>query len=124
MIDQKFDAVVGDVTIRKDRSSLVDFTLPYTESGVSMIVPIKDYKSRNAWVFLKPLTGDLWATIGGFFVFIGFMVWALEHHKNTDFQGTAIDQVGASLWYSFSTMVFGHSMYFYPIAHKLFDCKE
>ncbi|KAK3177685.1 hypothetical protein Dsin_032856 [Dipteronia sinensis] len=54
---QKFDAVVGDTTIVANRSgNIVDFTLPYTESGVSMVVPIKDNKKKNAWVFLKPLT--------------------------------------------------------------------
>ncbi|URE08206.1 hypothetical protein MUK42_04415 [Musa troglodytarum] len=35
---QKYDAVVGDVTIRANRSLYVDFTLPFTESGVSMVV--------------------------------------------------------------------------------------
>ncbi|GFS44650.1 glutamate receptor 2.6 [Actinidia rufa] len=45
-----FDAVVGDTTIVANRSQYVDFTLPYTESGVSMIVPIRDNKSKNVWV--------------------------------------------------------------------------
>ncbi|KAJ6373284.1 hypothetical protein OIU76_027591 [Salix suchowensis] len=38
---RKYDAVVGDTTIVFNRSSYVDFTLPYMESGVSMIVPSK-----------------------------------------------------------------------------------
>ncbi|RVW26908.1 Glutamate receptor 2.8 [Vitis vinifera] len=46
------------------------FTLPYTESGVSIIVPIIDNRSKNAWVCLKPLTWDLWVTSAYFFVFI------------------------------------------------------
>ncbi|XP_038711272.1 glutamate receptor 2.8-like isoform X2 [Tripterygium wilfordii] len=104
----KFGAVVGDTTIRADRSKNVDFTLPYTESGVSMIVPIKDNKSNSAWVFLKPLTWDLWATSGCFFVFIGFVVWVLEHRINEDFRGPPAYQAGTSFWFSFSTMVFAH----------------
>ncbi|KAJ0090984.1 hypothetical protein Patl1_12655 [Pistacia atlantica] len=59
----KFDVVVGDTTIVANRSRFVDFTLPYIESGVSMIVPIKDSDKKNAWVFLKPLTRDLWMTV-------------------------------------------------------------
>ncbi|KAG6739156.1 hypothetical protein POTOM_056742 [Populus tomentosa] len=59
---KNFDAVVGDTTIIFNRSQYVDFTLPYTESGVSMIVPIVDNNSKNAWVFLRPLTWDLWVT--------------------------------------------------------------
>ncbi|KAL4298271.1 hypothetical protein GQ457_12G019310 [Hibiscus cannabinus] len=45
-----YDAVVGDVTIVANRSLFVDFTLPYTESGVSMLVPIRDNKKKNALV--------------------------------------------------------------------------
>ncbi|KAK0572337.1 hypothetical protein LWI29_030085 [Acer saccharum] len=101
-----FDAVVGDTTIVANRSRNVDFTLPYTESGVSMIVPIKDNKKKNAWVFLKPLTWDLWVTSACFFVFIGFVVWVLEHRINEDFRGPVEHQVGTSFWFSFSTMVF------------------
>ncbi|KAM6598490.1 hypothetical protein CsatA_018099 [Cannabis sativa] len=103
-----FDAVVGDITIRANRSLYVDFTLPYTESGVQMIVPVKDQRSKNAWVFLKPLTLDLWVASASFFVFIGFVVWALEHRINEDFRGPPLHQIGTSFWFSFSTMVFAH----------------
>ncbi|XWS17898.1 hypothetical protein CRYUN_Cryun33cG0108000 [Craigia yunnanensis] len=103
-----YDAVVGDTTIVANRSRYVDFTLPYTESGVSMIVPIRDSKRKNAWVFLKPLTWDLWVISACFFVFIGFVVWVLEHRINVDFRGPPLYQAGTSFWFSFSTMVFAH----------------
>ncbi|XP_048133138.1 glutamate receptor 2.1-like [Rhodamnia argentea] len=110
MIDQvfyqKYDAVVGDTTIVANGSLYVAFTLPYTESGVAMLVPYKHNKSKNAWVFLKPLTWDLWLTTGCFFVFIALVVWILEHRINEDFGGPASHQVGTSFWFSFSTMVF------------------
>ncbi|CAM8898129.1 unnamed protein product [Rhodiola kirilowii] len=104
----KFDAVVGDVTIVANRSLYVDFTLPYTESGVSMIVPIKDDSTKNAWVFLKPLTWKLWITSFCFFIFIGFVVWVLEHRTNEDFRGPPLYQIGTMFWFSFSTMVYAH----------------
>lgn len=91
-----------------NRSLYVDFTLPYTESGVSMLVPVRGNKKKNAWVFLQPLTSDLWVTSGCFFVFIGFVVWVLEHRINEDFRGPPAHQVGTSFWFSFSTMVFAH----------------
>ncbi|KAJ0031594.1 hypothetical protein Pint_12582 [Pistacia integerrima] len=103
-----FDAVVGDTTIVANRSQFVDFTLPYTESGVSMIVPIKDNNKKNTWVFLKPLTWDLWMTSACFFLFIGLVIWVLEHRINEDFRGPSEHQVGTSFWFSFSTMVFSH----------------
>ncbi|PIN03071.1 hypothetical protein CDL12_24409 [Handroanthus impetiginosus] len=103
-----YDAVAGDVTIVANRSQFVDFTLPFTESGVSMVVPIKDYKSKNAWVFLKPLTWELWLTSFCSFVFLGFLIWILEHRINEDFRGPPWHQVGMIFWFAFSTMVFSN----------------
>ncbi|XP_010558879.1 PREDICTED: glutamate receptor 2.7-like [Tarenaya hassleriana] len=104
----KFDAVVGDVTIVANRSLYVDFTLPYTESGVSMLVPLRSDRDKNTWVFLKPWSWDLWVTSGCFFIFIGFAVWVLEHRVNEDFRGPPHHQIGTSFWFSFSTLVFAH----------------
>ncbi|KAG8375363.1 hypothetical protein BUALT_Bualt10G0092300 [Buddleja alternifolia] len=103
-----FDAAVGDVTIVSNRSQYVDFTLPYTESGVKMVVPIIDDKRKNAWIFLKPLTWDLWLISFCSFVFIGFLIWILEHRINEDFRGPPWHQVGMIFWFAFSTMVFAH----------------
>ena len=89
-----------------NRSLYVGFTLPYTESGVSIIVPIIDNRSKNAWVCLKPLTWDLWVTSAYFFVFIGIVIWVLEHRINEDIRGPHSNQVGTILWFSLSTMVF------------------
>ncbi|GLU01189.1 hypothetical protein SLE2022_185110 [Rubroshorea leprosula] len=110
LIDQVFygnyDAVVGDVSIVANRSPYVDFTLPFTESGVVMVVPIRKDPNKNAWVFLKPLTLDLWFTSGCFFVFIGFVIWVLEHRVNENFRGPPLYHIGTSYWFSFATMTF------------------
>ncbi|CAF1863909.1 unnamed protein product [Brassica oleracea] len=102
-----FDAAVGDITIRANRFLSVDFTLPYTESGVFMLVPMKDIEN-NTWFFLQPWSLDLWVTTVCFFIFIGFIVWILEHRVNTDFRGPPHHQIGTSFWFSFSTINFAH----------------
>ncbi|KMS99386.1 hypothetical protein BVRB_2g045100 [Beta vulgaris subsp. vulgaris] len=106
---KNFDAVVGDITIRANRSFHVDFTLPYTKSGVVMVVAMKSNKNIRAWLFLKPLTRDLWIVAFCSFLFFAFVVWVLEHRINEDFRGPPAHQAGTSLYYSFSTLVFSHS---------------
>ncbi|KAF9626536.1 hypothetical protein IFM89_034470 [Coptis chinensis] len=106
---QNYDAVVGDVTILANRSNYVDFTLPFTDSGVSMVVPVKYDNRKNAWIFLKPLTTDLWLTTGTFFIYTGFVIWVLEHGINKAFRGKFSQQVGMIFYFSFSTLVFAHS---------------
>jgi len=105
---QEYDAVVGDITIRANRTKFVDFTLPYIESGVSMIVPTKG-EEKSTWIFMKPLKTELWISIGAFFLYTGFVVWVLEHRVNKEFRGPPSNQVGMILWFSFSTMVYAHS---------------
>ncbi|XP_039130206.1 glutamate receptor 2.9-like isoform X1 [Dioscorea cayenensis subsp. rotundata] len=105
---QKYDAAVGDITIRANRSLYVDFTLPYTESGVAMLVPVKESNHRNGWIFLKPLTVDLWLGTMAFFFYTGFVIWAMEHRINTEFRGPPSQQLGTMIYFSFSTLVFAH----------------
>ncbi|XWS54158.1 hypothetical protein CRYUN_Cryun10bG0065300 [Craigia yunnanensis] len=105
---RKFDAAVGDITILANRSQYVDFTLPYLQSHVSMVVKIKDDERKNMWIFLKPLSWDLWLTTGAAFICIGLVVWVLEHHINNEFRGPPQQQVGTVFWFSFSILVFAH----------------
>ncbi|KAG1347355.1 hypothetical protein COCNU_06G011840 [Cocos nucifera] len=108
---KNFDAVVGDVTITPNRSLYVDFTAPYTEMGMSMVVPIK-HDRKNKWFFFKPLTTSLWLVSGAFFIFVGFVVRALEHGINEEFKGPLRNRVGTIFYLSFSTLVFAHSLVF------------
>lgn len=105
---QKYDAVVGDTTIIANRSNYVDFTLPYTESGVSMVVLVKKDDNTNIWIFLQPLTTDLWLASLAFFFFTGFVVWVVEHRINEEFRGPPSQQMGTIFYFAFSTLVFAH----------------
>ncbi|GAA0183919.1 transmembrane signal receptor [Lithospermum erythrorhizon] len=106
--NNQYDAAVGDVTILAHRSDFVDFTLPFTESGLTFVVPIRADERNNPWIFLKPLTKNLWLTTGAFFVLTGIVVWVLEHRVNKEFRGPLHEQVGIIFWFSFSTLVFAH----------------
>ncbi|KAE8726526.1 hypothetical protein F3Y22_tig00006666pilonHSYRG00071 [Hibiscus syriacus] len=54
LILQNYDVVVGDLTIFFGFSH-VNFTMPYTDLGIGIVVP-KSNKS-SLWIFLQPLTG-------------------------------------------------------------------
>ncbi|XP_026411143.1 glutamate receptor 2.9-like [Papaver somniferum] len=105
---QNYDAAVGDMTITASRSELVDFTLPYAEGGVSMVVLVKKDMSKDTWIYLKPLEWKLWVTTGTFFFIIGAVVWILEHRVNREFRGGPhpLYQWGTMLSFSFSALVF------------------
>ncbi|KAG2254394.1 hypothetical protein Bca52824_084530 [Brassica carinata] len=81
----EFDGAVGDTTILANRSNYVDFALPYSETGVVFVVPVKDEREKGEWVFLKPLTKELWFTIAAAFIYIGIM-GSFTFEKLTGFQ--------------------------------------
>ncbi|VAI32610.1 unnamed protein product [Triticum turgidum subsp. durum] len=104
-----FDAAVADITMTANRSNYVDFTLPYAGTAIAMLVRVRDQRSnKRTWVFLKPLRYDLWFVSAAFFLFTGFVVWAIEHRANREFRGPASYQVGTLLYFGFSTLVFAH----------------
>lgn len=105
--DNYFDAAVGDVSIVTNRTRVVDFTQPYVESGLMILSPVKE-KSSNAWAFLKPFTLGMWAVTGAFFLFVGAVIWVLEHRFNPEFRGSPRKQLVTIFWFSFSTMFFAH----------------
>ncbi|XP_057858430.2 glutamate receptor 3.4 isoform X2 [Cryptomeria japonica] len=105
---KKLDAVVGDISILKNRSEIVEFTLPYIDSGLVVVTPVRDIHSNNPWAFLKPFTPGMWCAIGGSFFMIGAVVWFLEHKANPDFRGQPKKQFATIFWFSFSTLFFSH----------------
>ncbi|KAL6606039.1 hypothetical protein ACP70R_041692 [Stipagrostis hirtigluma subsp. patula] len=99
---------VGDVTITADRTRKVDFTMPYTQSGVSLLVLCKNDLEPIQWTFLAPLTEKLWFATVGFFFFTGFVVWMIEKPRNPEYQGSRLRQFSNALYFAFSTLTFSH----------------
>ncbi|CDP02930.1 unnamed protein product [Coffea canephora] len=107
ILDKTYDFVVGDVTILANRSTFIDFTLPYTESGVVMVV--KNKKNIDMWIFLKPLRWDLWLTIVLACIFIGFVVRMLEHQRNNTNTGSLTPNeqpFGLFFWFPIAALAF------------------
>ncbi|CAD5320140.1 unnamed protein product [Arabidopsis thaliana] len=102
-----FDVAVGDVTIITNRTKFVDFTQPFIESGLVVVAPVKGAKS-SPWSFLKPFTIEMWAVTGALFLFVGAVIWILEHRFNEEFRGPPRRQIITVFWFSFSTMFFSH----------------
>ncbi|KAM0054594.1 putative periplasmic binding protein-like I [Helianthus debilis subsp. tardiflorus] len=111
MVDQvyykNYDAVVGDVTILYNRSRYVEFTQPFIESGLSMVVPVKS-DTQQAWKFMKPFTVEMWLATLSILLYTMFVVWFMEHQVNREFRGPWKDQLGTALWFTFSSLFFSH----------------
>jgi hypothetical protein len=101
---KNLDAVVGDIAIVSNRSVHAEFSQPYTESGLQMLIYIKPKKYGRAWLFQKPFTIYLWALTGVINVYNGFVVWLIERNHRPDFRGSIQNQIGTMLSLSFTTL--------------------
>lgn len=97
------------MTIIEERLQYVDFTVPYAESGLSMIVQANPEES--AWMFMKPFTWQLWMVIALILIYTMLVVWWLEREPNPEFQGNWKIQLSTALWFTFSSLFFAHSEY-------------
>lgn len=91
---------MGDIAIVTNRTRIVDFTQPYVESGLVIVAPVKETNS-SAWAFLKPFTIQMWCVTGAFFLFVGAVVWILEHRLNAEFRGSPRKQLVTICWLVF-----------------------
>ncbi|XP_077251171.1 glutamate receptor 2.5-like [Tasmannia lanceolata] len=98
-----FDAVVGDTAIVANRCQYVEFSQPYSESGVVLVV-LTEPKEGKAWIFLKPLTKKMWALTGAIILYNGVIVWLIEREDNEQLGGSFCDQIGKLMWVSFNTL--------------------
>lgn len=98
------DAAIGDIEITSDRYGLVEFTQPYIDSGLSLVVPAKADTSHEAWMFTRPFKEGLWSLMAAITVLTGFVVWFIERQSNAGFKGSPNQQFGKILWFSFTTL--------------------
>ncbi|KAJ1427507.1 Solute-binding protein family 3/N-terminal domain of MltF [Sesbania bispinosa] len=58
--NKTLDAAVGDTSIMAYRYHLVDFSQPYVESGLDMVVTEQSTKLKGTWIFLEAFTKEMW----------------------------------------------------------------
>jgi ABC-type amino acid transport substrate-binding protein len=96
----KADAAIAAITITQERDRLVDFSHPYFDSGLQILVRAED---SNRW--LDVFDSIPWSTIGVFlaaFLVIMFIVanvlWIVDRRTNERFRKGYLKGVGEALW--------------------------
>ncbi|KAL2903505.1 Glutamate receptor 2.5 [Bienertia sinuspersici] len=89
-----YDAAVGDITIRYYRTEWVDYSIAYSDTGVSMLVPLRLKAGDKPTSFFARLPdGLIGAAVG--VCFITALVFWICHHKNTQKNAAAPGEITA-----------------------------
>ncbi|XP_042015457.1 glutamate receptor 2.5-like isoform X2 [Salvia splendens] len=100
--NKSFDAAVGDTEIMATRYVYVEFSQPYIESGLVMVVTVKPGLKDSKFIALNPFTKMMWLQLAAVSTTTGFVIWLSEFAAGNDqFTGNSILQTICSiLWLS------------------------
>ncbi|GFS33236.1 glutamate receptor 2.6 [Actinidia rufa] len=108
--NKSLDAAVGDTEIMADRYEYAEFSQPYLESGLIMVVPVKLDKTKEIWMFMKAFKMEMWVLMPSMHVLTAFVVWLIERgENNTDFvhpHSSKIWRFWTVLWFSVTLLFF------------------
>ncbi|KAF0901497.1 hypothetical protein E2562_003484 [Oryza meyeriana var. granulata] len=103
---KSYDILVGDTSISSGRYKFVEFSQPYTESGLVMVVPFRADEWNRSWIFLRPFSPAMWLLIAVVGLYNGVAIWLMERKYNADYRGGGIwKQVTTVFWLSFTTIL-------------------
>ncbi|XP_031357208.1 glutamate receptor ionotropic, kainate 2-like isoform X2 [Photinus pyralis] len=77
LMDKKADLAVGSMTINYARESVIDFTKPFMNLGISILFKVPTSKASTFFSFLSPLGFDIWLFVGGAFFMACFTLFTL-----------------------------------------------
>ncbi|KAK7376901.1 hypothetical protein VNO80_02320 [Phaseolus coccineus] len=97
------DAAVGDIQVVEHRYAFAEFSHPYIESGIAMVVKVKPDRSKETWMFMDAFTKEMWMLTAALHLFIALVIWLIEGENNSE-----LESFGAILWFSVTTLFFIH----------------
>lgn len=105
LLEKKVQMAVAPITITSDREKVVDFTKPFLNLGISIIIKKPVDKGAHIFSFMEPLSSEIWMCI--LFAYVGVSVvlflvsrfspaeWKVDNTNITnDFT------ISNSLWYA------------------------
>ncbi|GFS33238.1 hypothetical protein Acr_00g0027280 [Actinidia rufa] len=105
--NKSLDAAVGDTEIMADRYEYAEFSQPYLESGLIMVVPVKPDKFKEIWMFMKAFKMQMWVLMPSMHVLTTFVIWLIERGENNpDFVHPHSSKIWTVLWFSFTLLFF------------------
>ncbi|XP_057470075.1 glutamate receptor 2.7-like [Actinidia eriantha] len=105
--NKSLDAAVGDTEIMADRYEYAEFSQPYLESGLIMVVPVKPDQTKEIWMFMKAFKMQMWVLMPSMHVLTAFVIWLIERGENNpDFVHPHSSKIWTVLCFSVTLLFF------------------
>ncbi|XP_049390255.1 glutamate receptor 2.9-like [Solanum stenotomum] len=105
--NKNLDAAVGDTSILAERYEYAEFSQPYIDSGLVMIVTERPRLNKLQFVVIKAFKLKLWILLAVMSMSTGVVIWLNEYvNDNPDFSGSFPQLIGSMLWFSVTVLSF------------------
>ncbi|GAA0141574.1 transmembrane signal receptor [Lithospermum erythrorhizon] len=106
-----YHAAIGDITILANRYDMVDFSLPYVETSIVMIVPATSGISKERFAVMKAFKLQTWLVMATMNIFTAAVIYLNENiNGNPDFAKDSSSQhIGAVFWLSITIYTLSQS---------------
>ncbi|XP_044759039.1 glutamate receptor ionotropic, kainate 2 isoform X3 [Coccinella septempunctata] len=84
LMEKKADLAVGSMTINYARESVIDFTKPFMNLGISILFKVPTPRQARLFSFMNPLAADIWMYVFSAYVLVSatmFVVARFSPHE-------------------------------------------
>lgn len=95
-----------------DRYELAEFSQPYIDSGLVMVVTERPRPEKTNFIVIKAFKLKLWILLAVMSMSTGVVIWLNEYvNDNLDFSGSFPQLIGSMLWFSVTVLSFSQSKF-------------
>ncbi|XP_063910070.1 glutamate receptor ionotropic, kainate 2-like isoform X2 [Zophobas morio] len=77
LMDKKADLAVGSMTINYARESVIDFTKPFMNLGISILFKVPTSQQTRLFSFMNPLAMDIWLYVLSAYVLVSITMFVV-----------------------------------------------
>ncbi|XP_042867558.1 glutamate receptor ionotropic, kainate 2-like [Penaeus japonicus] len=116
LIDRKADLAVGSMTINYARESVIDFTKPFMNLGVSILFKVPQRAPHRLFSFMNPLAIEIWLYILAAYVVVSLTIYIVARFSPYEWQNPhpcydnheVVENdftLGNSFWFTIGTLM-------------------
>uniref|UniRef100_A0A0P6DQ48 Glutamate receptor ionotropic, kainate n=1 Tax=Daphnia magna TaxID=35525 RepID=A0A0P6DQ48_9CRUS len=115
LIRRETEVALGAITITSARERVVDFSAPFMELGISIMIK-KPMKQKPGFLsFMSPLATEVWAAVGAIFLAVSLVLFSVHRWSKSGWRtirrSTSVKQyvndftLGNSLWFTLGSLL-------------------
>ncbi|XP_046452212.1 glutamate receptor 1-like isoform X2 [Daphnia pulex] len=115
LVRRETDVALGAITITSARERVVDFSAPFMELGISIMIK-KPMKQKPGFLsFMSPLATEVWAAVGAIFLAVSLVLFSVHRWSKSGWRAirrsTSVKQyvndftLGNSLWFTLGSLL-------------------